>query len=107
MAARRLPPKPMAATAGGLPRSGGPPLPPTWGRRGTFFFALYVIVARIALPRVGAVIDARQNRIEGDLAEAQKLRDESEAALKAYEADLAAARSKAQEIGAETREKAN
>src|SRR6201995_6089118 len=71
------------------------------------FVALYIIVSRVALPRVGAVIDARQNRIEGDLAEAQKLKDESEAALKAYEADLAAARSKAQEIGAETREKAN
>src|ERR1700761_4324274 len=72
-----------------------------------FFAALYIIVSRIALPRVGAVIDARQNKIEGDLASAQKLKDESEAALKAYEADLAAARSKAQAIGAETREKAN
>ena len=73
-----------------------------------FFVALYIIVSRVALPRVGAVIDARQNKIEGDLAEAQKLKDESEAALKAYEADLAkAARSKAQAIGAETREKLN
>jgi F-type H+-transporting ATPase subunit b len=71
------------------------------------FVALYLIVSRIALPRVGAVIDARQNRIEGDLAEAQKLKDDSDAALKAYEADLAAARSKAQAIGAETREKLN
>src|SRR5215472_2286840 len=72
-----------------------------------FFVALYIIVSRIALPRVGAVINARQNRIEGDLAEAQKLKDESEAALKAYEDELAAARSKAQAIGAETREKLN
>lgn len=72
-----------------------------------FFVALYIIVSRIALPRVGAAIDARQNRIEGDLAEAQKLKDESEAALKAYESDLASARSRAQAIGAETREKAN
>jgi F-type H+-transporting ATPase subunit b len=71
------------------------------------FAALYLIVSRIALPRVGAVIDARQNRIEGDLAEAQKLKDDSEAALKAYESDLASARSKAQAIGAETREKLN
>ena len=65
------------------------------------FVALYIIVSRIALPRVGAVIDARQNKIEGDLAEAQKLKDDSEAALKAYESDLARARSKAQAIGAE------
>jgi F-type H+-transporting ATPase subunit b len=71
------------------------------------FVALYIIVSRFALPRVGAVIDARQNKIEGDLAEAQKLKDESEAALKAYESDLANARSRAQAIGAETREKLN
>ena len=49
------------------------------------FVALYVIVSRIALPRVESVIDARQNAIEGDLAAAQKLKDESDAALKAYE----------------------
>jgi len=71
------------------------------------FVALYLIVSRIALPRVGSVIDARQNAIEGDLAAAQKLKDETEAALKAYESELAAARTRAQAIGAETREKLN
>ena len=71
------------------------------------FVALYLIVSRIALPRVGGLIDARQNAIEGDLAEAQKLKDESDAALKAYETDLANARSRAQAIGNETREKLN
>jgi F-type H+-transporting ATPase subunit b len=69
------------------------------------FVALYLIVSRIALPRVGGAIDARQNAIEGDLAEAQKLRDQSDAALKSYESELASARSRAQAIGAETREK--
>ncbi len=71
------------------------------------FVALYLIVSRIALPRVGSVIDARQNAIEGDLAAAQKLKDESDAALKAYESELAAARSRAQAISNETREKLN
>jgi F-type H+-transporting ATPase subunit b len=71
------------------------------------FVALYLIVSRIALPRVGSVIDARQNAIESDLTEAQKLKDESEAALRAYEDDLAAARSRAQAISTETREKLN
>src|SRR5215510_601873 len=69
------------------------------------FVALYIIVSRIALPRVESVIDARQNAIEGDLAEAQKLKDDSDAALKAYETELASARSRAQAIGNETREK--
>jgi F-type H+-transporting ATPase subunit b len=71
------------------------------------FVVLYLIVSRIALPRVGGVLDERQNTIEGDLAEAQKLKDDSDGALKAYEAELAQARSRAQAIGAETREKLN
>jgi F-type H+-transporting ATPase subunit b len=71
------------------------------------FVALYLIVSRIALPRVGGLLDERQKAIEGDLTEAQKLKDASDAALKAYESELAAARSRAQAIGAETREKLN
>src|SRR6202166_1245110 len=71
------------------------------------FVALYLIVSRIALPRVGSLLDARQNKIEGDLADAQRLKDESDGALKAYESELAAARARAQAIGSETREKLN
>jgi F-type H+-transporting ATPase subunit b len=71
------------------------------------FVALYLIVSRIALPRVGSLLDARQKAIEGDLAEAQKLKDASDGALKAYETELAAARSRAQAISNETREKLN
>jgi F-type H+-transporting ATPase subunit b len=69
------------------------------------FVALYLIVSKIALPRVGGLLEARQNAIEGDLAEAQKLKDASDEALKAYESELAAARSRAHAIGTETREK--
>jgi F-type H+-transporting ATPase subunit b len=69
------------------------------------FVALYLIVSKIALPRVGGLLDARQNAIAGDLAEAQKLKDASDEALKAYESELAAARSRAHAIGTETREK--
>ena len=71
------------------------------------FVALYLIVSRIALPRVGKTIDNRQNAIEGDLAAAQKLKDKSSDALKAYESELAAARGRAQAISTETREKLN
>jgi F-type H+-transporting ATPase subunit b len=71
------------------------------------FVALYLIVSKIALPRVGSLLDQRQNAIEGDLAEAQKLKDASDAELKAYETELAAARGRAQAIGTETREKLN
>lgn len=69
------------------------------------FVLLYVIVSRIALPRVGGLLAERQGKIDDDLAEAQRLRDESDAALKAYESELASARTRAQAIGNETREK--
>src|SRR3954453_20435706 len=72
-----------------------------------FFVVLYVIVSKLALPKVGGAIEARQNKIEGDLAEAQTVRDQADAALKAYEGELASARSRAQAIGNESRDKAN
>jgi F-type H+-transporting ATPase subunit b len=71
------------------------------------FVALYLIVSRIALPRVGSLLDERQNAIDGDLAAAQKLKDESDSALKCYESELAAARARAQAISTETRDKLN
>ena len=71
------------------------------------FVALYLIVSKIALPRVGGLLDARQKAIDGDLTEAQKLKDASDEALKAYEAELASARSRAQAISAETRDRLN
>jgi F-type H+-transporting ATPase subunit b len=69
------------------------------------FVALYVLMSRWALPRVGAIIETRQQRISGDVAEAGRLKQESEAALAAYEKDLADARARAQAIANETRDK--
>jgi len=71
------------------------------------FALLYFIVSKFALPRVGGILAARQGVIENDLAEAQKLKDESDQALKAYETELANARARAQAIGTETRDKLN
>ena len=71
------------------------------------FVLLYVIVSKIALPRVGGIIAARQGAIEGDLAEAQRLKDESDTALKAYESELEKARANAISIGADIRDKLN
>lgn len=69
------------------------------------FAILYVLMAKVALPRLGGIIDDRQNRISGDIAEAGKLKAESEAAVAAYEKALAEARARAQVIAAETRDK--
>jgi F-type H+-transporting ATPase subunit b len=71
------------------------------------FIALYVVLARIALPQIGAIFRARRERIGGDLAEAQKLKSESDAALAAYEKALAEARGRAQSIADETSHRLN
>ena len=71
------------------------------------FGLLYIIVSRLALPRMKGVLAARQGAIDSDLGEAQKLRDQSDAALKAYESELASARAKAQGIGSDIRDKLN
>ena len=72
-----------------------------------FFVMLYVIIARLAIPRIGGLIEARRGRVEGDLAEANRLKEQSDAALQAYEKSLADARSRAQTLGNETRDKLN
>jgi F-type H+-transporting ATPase subunit b len=69
------------------------------------FVLLYVLMAKLALPRVGAIIEGRQKRIEGDLADASRLKGESDAAIAAYEKALADARNRAQAIANEMRER--
>jgi F-type H+-transporting ATPase subunit b len=72
-----------------------------------FFVALYFIIARLAIPRLGGIIEARSQRIDGDMAEAKRLKDQSDAALAAYEKSLADARARAQALASETRDKLN
>jgi len=60
------------------------------------FVALYLLMAKVALPRIGEVLDARAARIAGDLDRAAKLKDEAAGVLAAYEKTLAEARTAAQ-----------
>ena len=69
------------------------------------FVVLYVMLSKVALPRVGRIIENRQNKIEGDIAEAGKLKTQSDEAIAAYEKALADARARAQAIANETRDK--
>lgn len=95
-----------------VPGGAKPPFPPF--NKETFasqlvwlaitFALLYFLMSRLALPRVGGIIEARSKQIESDLAEAQRLKDETEAAMAAYEKTLAEARANAQAIAAKTRE---
>jgi F-type H+-transporting ATPase subunit b len=67
------------------------------------FAALYIIMSRVALPRIGSILETRRTRIEGDLREAERLRQETEKAAAAYEAALAEARQNAHAIAEVTR----
>ena len=60
------------------------------------FVILYLLMTRIALPKVGQALDERRNRIEGDLDKAEQLKKEAEEALQAYERMLSDARTRAQ-----------
>jgi F-type H+-transporting ATPase subunit b len=71
------------------------------------FAALYIMVSKLILPRMGTIIAERRDRIAGDLAEAGRMKDEADGAVAAYEKALADARAKAQAIAAETRDKLN
>lgn len=68
------------------------------------FVALYLLMAKVGLPRVSGILQARRARIEGDLAEAQRAREQSEAAAASHEKALTDARNRAQTIANETRE---
>ena len=67
------------------------------------FAILYYLMAKVALPRLGAIIEGRRDRIAADLDAAERLRGESEDAARAYEKALAQARSKASAIAEEAR----
>lgn len=60
------------------------------------FVALYVLMTKTALPRIGEVLEERQNKIDDNLAKAEELKAQAEAACTAYETSLSDARSKAQ-----------
>ena len=69
------------------------------------FSILYVLMKRVALPRIGSVIEARHARIAGDIEAADKLRRETQEAIAAYEQALAEAKARAQAIAQEANNK--
>lgn len=68
------------------------------------FLALYVLMARVALPRIAAVLEGRHDRIAGDLEKAAQSKDQTDAAIAAYEKALGEARAKAHTIAQATRD---
>ena len=68
------------------------------------FVLLYLIMSRVALPRVGQILEERRSRIARDLATAAKLREDTEKAIADYEQALADAKARAQAIARQARD---
>ncbi len=66
---------------------------------------IYLTLSRLALPRIASILANRRGTIAADLAQAEELKVRAQQAEKAYETALAAAKSEAQSIAAETRAK--
>ncbi len=64
---------------------------------------IYLVLSRVALPRIGAILAERQGTITNDIAYAEDLKARAQDAEKAYEKALADARTQAQTIVAEAR----
>ncbi|WP_370268966.1 F0F1 ATP synthase subunit B' [Nioella sp.] len=64
---------------------------------------IYLILSRVALPRIGAVLAERQGTITNDIAAAEDLKRQAAEAEDAYNKALADARAEAQAIAAEAR----
>ncbi|MBB4658752.1 F0F1 ATP synthase subunit B' [Parvularcula dongshanensis] len=67
------------------------------------FGALYFVLSRIFLPRLGGVIEERRNRIADDYDQAAEFKRQAEEAQAGYEKALADAKARAASIAAETR----
>ncbi len=63
-----------------------------------WFVVLYLLMAKLALPRIARAMEARRRRREDDLARAAQLKAEADEASAAYQKTLAEARAQAQSM---------
>jgi len=101
-----------AETASGGGGSKFPPFDPSTFSSTIFwlaltFGALYWLMSRIALPRVAGILEARENKIGGDLKAASQMQDRARAAGEFYEKLLSDARAGAQTTAQQARDAAN
>jgi F-type H+-transporting ATPase subunit b len=87
--------------------SGSNPLIPAWYDiiwSAVCFVVILGVVWKVALPKLYALLDARSNAIEGNIAKADEAQKQAEAALEEYTRQLAEARTEAGEIREAARE---
>ena len=70
------------------------------------FIAFYYFVKKVLMPQIGGTIEHRRHTIAGNLEEAARMKEEADAAVAAYERELADARARAHEIATKARDEA-
>ncbi|MCG7506239.1 F0F1 ATP synthase subunit B [Mesorhizobium retamae] len=70
------------------------------------FGLFYIFLKKVVMPRLGGILEVRSNRIAQDLDQAAKLKSEADAAVAAYEQELAEAKANANTIGQKSRDEA-
>ncbi len=93
------------ASEGGMPQLNPADFSPQLIWLAITFIGLYLIMSKIALPRIGGVIEQRRSKIADDLDAAQTLKHDTDKAIAEYEQALAEARAKAHNIAQETRDR--
>lgn len=92
--------------------SGGfPPFEPTYYPSQILWLVItfglfYLFLKKVVLPRIGGVLEVRRDRIAQDLDQAARMKAEADAAVAAYEQELAEARTSANAIGQQARDAA-
>ncbi len=85
------------ASAAGLPQLDPTTFSPQVIWLAITFPILYLLMWRVALPRISQVLEERQHRIESDLNKAEQFRTGAETASRAYDALMAEVREKARD----------
>jgi len=70
------------------------------------FGLFYLFLKKVIVPRLGGILEVRESRIAQDIEQASKLKGEADAAVAAYEQELAEARANANTIGQQARDNA-
>lgn len=87
-----------AASSGGLPQFDLAQWPGQIVWMLVIFGVLYFVFSRVFLPAVSNTIDAREDKISGDIGDARGARDAARADLEAAAGEMAVARARAQKL---------
>lgn len=92
-------------------KAGFPPFEPTYFPSQLLWLAItfglfYLFLQKVVLPRIGGILEVRRDRIAHDLDTAARMKEEADAAIAAYEQELADARAKSNKIAQDARDKA-